>query len=111
MVELEECIANDCIYQNKNLNVVAINASYPPETIAHLINYDKHIKNINLKVEPIENGLQVDDHKIKLVADRNPENLPWKELDIDIAIDATLANLIMVIKPSHILKQVPKKYC
>lgn len=26
--------------QNKNLNVVAINASYPPETIAHLINYD-----------------------------------------------------------------------
>ncbi|MBE8284795.1 type I glyceraldehyde-3-phosphate dehydrogenase, partial [Leptospira borgpetersenii serovar Ballum] len=75
--------------QNKNLNVVAINASYPPETIAHLINYDTTHGKYNLKVEPIENGLQVGDHKIKLVADRNPENLPWKELDIDIAIDAT----------------------
>ncbi len=45
--------------QNKNLNVVAINASYPPETIAHLINYDTTHGKYNLKVEPIENGLQV----------------------------------------------------
>ncbi|SUK51869.1 glyceraldehyde 3-phosphate dehydrogenase [Staphylococcus aureus] len=50
--------------QNKNLNVVAINASYPPETIAHLINYDTTHGKYNLKVEPIENGLQVGDHKL-----------------------------------------------
>lgn len=35
--------------QNKNLNVVAINASYPPETIAHLINYDTTHGKYNLK--------------------------------------------------------------
>lgn len=74
---------------NDNLNVVAINASYPPETIAHLINYDTTHGRYDKKVEPIENGIRVDGHDIKLVSDRNPENLPWKELDIDIVIEAT----------------------
>ncbi|UDI78061.1 type I glyceraldehyde-3-phosphate dehydrogenase [Staphylococcus taiwanensis] len=74
---------------NDNLNVVAINASYPPETIAHLINYDTTHGRYDKKVEPIENGIRVDGKEIKLVSDRNPENLPWKELDIDIVIEAT----------------------
>ena len=74
---------------NDNLNVVAINASYPPETIAHLINYDTTHGRYDKKVEPIENGIRVDGHDIKLVSDRNPENLPWKDLDIDIVIEAT----------------------
>lgn len=75
--------------KNENLNVVAINASYPPETIAHLINYDTTHGTYDLKVEPIDRGIKVNDHEIKLLADRNPENLPWKALDIDIVIEAT----------------------
>lgn len=75
--------------KNKDLNVVAINASYPPETIAHLINYDTTHGFYDFKVEPIESGIKVDDHEIQLVSDRNPENLPWKQLDIDVAIEAT----------------------
>lgn len=73
----------------EDLNVVAINASYPPETIAHLINYDTTHGRFDKKVEPIENGIRVDGQNIKLVSDRNPENLPWKDLDIDIVIEAT----------------------
>ncbi|QTK09064.1 type I glyceraldehyde-3-phosphate dehydrogenase [Staphylococcus haemolyticus] len=73
----------------EDLNVVAINASYPPETIAHLINYDTTHGRFDKKVEPIENGISVDGQDIKLVSDRNPENLPWKDLDIDIVIEAT----------------------
>lgn len=75
--------------KNKNLNVVAINASYPPETIAHLINYDTTHGTYDLKVEPTDHGIKVDEHEIKLLADRNPENLPWKSLNIDIVIEAT----------------------
>lgn len=75
--------------KNKDLNVVAINASYPPETIAHLINYDTTHGVYDFKVEPIESGIKVDDHEIQLVSDRNPGNLPWKQLDIDVAIEAT----------------------
>ncbi|WP_214269477.1 type I glyceraldehyde-3-phosphate dehydrogenase [Staphylococcus pseudoxylosus] len=74
---------------NKDLNVVAINASYPAETIAHLINYDTTHGAYDLKVEPTEAGIKVNDHVIQLVSNRNPENLPWEELNVDIAIEAT----------------------
>lgn len=74
---------------NKDLNVVAINASYPAKTIAHLINYDTTHGAYDLKVEPTEEGIKVNDHVIQLVSDRNPENLPWEELNVDIAIEAT----------------------
>ncbi|PTJ19700.1 type I glyceraldehyde-3-phosphate dehydrogenase [Staphylococcus simulans] len=75
--------------KNDDLNVVAINASYPPETIAHLVKYDTTHGKYDGDVEPTENGIRIDGHDIKLVSDRNPENLPWKDLDIDIVIEAT----------------------
>lgn len=74
---------------NKNLNVKAINASYPPGTIAHLLNYDTTHGVYDKKVEPIESGIKVNGHEIKLLSDRNPENLPWNEMDIDVVIEAT----------------------
>lgn len=75
--------------KSENLSVKAINASYPPETIAHLINYDTTHGKYDEKVEAIENGIRYKNQDIKLVSDRNPENLPWKELDIDVVIEAT----------------------
>jgi len=75
--------------KNEELNVVAINASYPPETIAHLINYDTTHGAYDLKVEPTENGIKVNQQEIKLVSDRNPEHLPWQSLGIDVVIEAT----------------------
>lgn len=75
--------------KKEDLNIVAINASYPPETIAHLVNYDTTHGRYDKKVEATETGIKVDGHEIKLVSDRNPENLPWKTLGIDLVIDAT----------------------
>ncbi|MGV3276704.1 glyceraldehyde-3-phosphate dehydrogenase [Staphylococcus hyicus] len=73
----------------EDIEVVAINASYPPETIAHLLKYDTTHGRFNKDVQPIENGIKVDGKAIKLVSDRNPENLPWKSLEIDVVIEAT----------------------
>ncbi|KFE42294.1 type I glyceraldehyde-3-phosphate dehydrogenase [Staphylococcus agnetis] len=73
----------------EDIEVVAINASYPPETIAHLIKYDTTHGRFNKEVQPIENGISADGKEIKLVSDRNPENLPWKDLGIDVVIEAT----------------------
>lgn len=73
----------------EDVEVVAINASYPPETIAHLIKYDTTHGRFNKEVQPIENGITVDGKEIKLVSDRNPENLPWEALNIDVVIEAT----------------------
>ncbi len=74
---------------NNELEIVAINASYPSETLAHLIKYDTTHGKFELDVEPLDNGLKVNGKEIKLVAERNPELLPWQELNIDIVIEAT----------------------
>lgn len=74
---------------NEDIEVVAINASYPPETIAHLIKYDTTHGLFNKPVEATENGIKVDGKEIQLTSDRNPENLPWKDLGIDIVVEAT----------------------
>ena len=76
------------ILENK-LEIVAINASYPAETLAHLIKYDTNHGPFQGDVIPLDDELIVNGKRIKLLSKRNPEELPWKELGIDIVIEAT----------------------
>ena len=71
------------------LEVVAINASYPPETLAHLIKYDSVHGIFNGEVKALSNGLEVNHKKIALESNREPDQLPWKAYDIDVVIEAT----------------------
>lgn len=70
-------------------NIVAINASYPPETLAHLIKYDTTHGKFEADVQPKEQALVVNGKEITLLNNRNPRELPWDELNIDIVIEAT----------------------
>ncbi|MBM7706705.1 glyceraldehyde 3-phosphate dehydrogenase [Chryseomicrobium aureum] len=72
-----------------DVNIVAINASYPVETLAHLIRYDSVHGTFQGEVETAENALIVNGKRIQIVSDRNPANLPWKEMGVDIVIEAT----------------------
>ncbi|GAA0426212.1 MAG: glyceraldehyde-3-phosphate dehydrogenase [Bacillota bacterium] len=74
---------------DEQLEVVAINASYPAETLAHLIKYDSVHGIFDKEVKAVNEGIMISDKKIKLVNSRVPENLPWDELNIDIVIEAT----------------------
>ncbi|MEH7094677.1 glyceraldehyde-3-phosphate dehydrogenase [Neobacillus vireti] len=76
------------IYEG-NLEVVAINASYPAETLAHLIKYDTNHGTFQGDVIPLDNELIVNGKRVKLLNNRVPEELPWRELGIDIVIEAT----------------------
>lgn len=69
--------------------VVAINASYPPETLAHLIKYDTVHGKFEYPVEIVEGGLMINEQLVKIVSERNPELLPWGELEIDVVVEAT----------------------
>jgi glyceraldehyde 3-phosphate dehydrogenase len=73
----------------ENLEVVAINASYPAETLAHLIKYDSNHGQFAGEVIPADDHLIVNGKTVKLLSNRNPAELPWKELKIDIVIEAT----------------------
>jgi glyceraldehyde 3-phosphate dehydrogenase len=72
-----------------DIQIVAINASYPAETLAHLIKYDSIHGLFNADVEIRENDLVINNKRVKLVDSRDPLQLPWKELQIDIVIEAT----------------------
>ncbi|HWK24199.1 MAG TPA: glyceraldehyde-3-phosphate dehydrogenase [Ureibacillus sp.] len=72
-----------------DLNIVAINASYPSETLAHLIKYDTNHGRFEGTVEAEENALIVNGKRVQIVSERDPLLLPWKQLGVDIVIEAT----------------------
>lgn len=71
------------------LEIVAINASYPPETLAHLLKYDSVHGPFTGDVKAVEDGLVINGSKIRLFQSRNPLKLPWEAYGIDIIIEAT----------------------
>lgn len=71
------------------VTIVAVNATYPPETLAHLIKYDSTHGTFEGEVIAEEGALVVNGKRVKIVADRDPLNLPWKELGVDVVIEAT----------------------
>ncbi|WP_163970193.1 glyceraldehyde-3-phosphate dehydrogenase [Oceanobacillus halotolerans] len=75
--------------KDDQLDIIAINASYPPETLAHLIKYDSVHGIFNGEVEALHEGIMVDGKTINLVNSRDPKQLPWKDLAIDVVIEAT----------------------
>ena len=72
-----------------DLNIVAVNASYPAETLAHLIKYDTNHGRFEGTVEAEENALIVNGKRVQIVSERDPLLLPWKQLGVDIVIEAT----------------------
>lgn len=72
-----------------DLEIVAINASYPAETLAHLIKYDTNHGKFDGEVRAEQDAIIVNNKRVQLLSNRNPEELPWKELKIDILIEAT----------------------
>ena len=69
--------------------IVAINASYPAENLAHMLKYDSVHGKFQGTVEVEENAIIVNGKRVQLLDQRDPKLLPWKDLNIDIVIEAT----------------------
>ena len=74
---------------NPDVEIVAVNDLVPPATNAHLLKYDSTQGVLDLPVAVGDNALHVGDHVIKVYAERNPADLPWGELEIDVVIEST----------------------
>lgn len=72
-----------------DVNIVAVNASYPAETLAHLIKYDTNHGMFPGTVEATEGALIVNGKRVELVSERDPLKLPWAKMGVDIVIEAT----------------------
>lgn len=75
--------------ENPTFEVVAINDLTDAATLAHLLKYDSLFGKFNGEVKATEGALLVNGKEIKIFAERDPKNLPWKELGVDIVIEST----------------------
>ena len=76
-------------YHPDALEVVAVNDLFPTETNAHLFKYDSSYGIYPGTVEVSDGDLMVDGKRIKVFSEREPGNLPWSDLGVEIVIEAT----------------------
>jgi len=72
-----------------DIEIVAINDLTNAKTLAHLLKYDSLYGRFDGTVEATENALLVNGKEVKILAERDPKNLPWKDLGVDIVLEST----------------------
>ena len=97
------------LMENPKMDIIAINDLADPKTLAHLLKYDSVHGRFNGKIEVNKNNLLVNGKTIKVLTEKNPEKLPWKELDIDVVIESTGKFVSKSKAIKHIEKSGAKK--
>ena len=72
-----------------DIEVVAFNDLGDVATMAHLLKYDSVLGKLSEEVRGTDEGIEVNGHTIKALAEKDPGKLPWKELGVDIVIEST----------------------
>jgi len=75
--------------KNDDLDVIAINDLMDAKTIAHLLKYDSVHGELDVEVEAKDDAIIVDGREISVTAIKDPSELPWKDLGIDIVAECT----------------------
>src|SRR5690606_5969897 len=73
----------------KDFELVAINASGNLDDLAHLLKYDTMYGKFKGTVEVVEDGFILNGKKIKVVAHRDPVEIPWADLGVELVVDST----------------------
>jgi glyceraldehyde 3-phosphate dehydrogenase len=77
------------LIQNENVEIVAINDLTDVPTLAHLLKYDSVHGRFAVKIEAGEGVLTVNGRAVKVFAKKDPAELPWGELGVDVVIEST----------------------
>ncbi len=77
------------IERNANIEFMALNDLADPKTLAHLLKYDSVHGRAPFPVEAEKDGLVVKGKKIRTVMERDPSKLPWKDMDVFLAVEST----------------------
>ena len=77
------------LHSENGFQVVAVNDLADPEQLAHLLKYDSVAGRLAENVRVVDGDLQVGNQTIKVLAERDPGSLPWRDLGVDIVIEST----------------------
>ena len=72
-----------------DLEVVAVNDLTSPATLAHLLKYDSTQGVLDVPVDVVDGDIKVGETTIRVFAERNPADLPWAQLNVDVVIEST----------------------
>ncbi len=72
-----------------DFEIVAANDIGDTKTMAHLLKHDSVLGTLDLPVEAGDDSIRVGEHEIKFVSERDPADLPWADLGVDVAIEST----------------------
>jgi glyceraldehyde 3-phosphate dehydrogenase (phosphorylating) len=75
--------------QHSDVEVVAVNDLVDPDSLAQLLKYDSVFGRFPAAVSVADGGIDVDGHHIRALAETDPAELPWAELDVDVVIEST----------------------
>ncbi|MEV0445433.1 type I glyceraldehyde-3-phosphate dehydrogenase [Streptomyces spectabilis] len=75
--------------QGADIEIVAVNDLGDTATTAHLLKYDTILGRLKAEVSHTEDTITVDGHTIKVLSERNPADIPWGQLGVDIVIEST----------------------
>jgi len=75
--------------KNADFEIVAINDITNPATLAHLLKYDSCFGHFDGTVEAKSDAIVVNGKEVKILAVRNPEELPWKEMGVEVVLEST----------------------
>jgi glyceraldehyde-3-phosphate dehydrogenase type I len=73
----------------KDVELVAANDLVPPDDLAYLLKYDSVHGRASFPISPGGDGISIGDVSLKIYAERDPAQLPWKKLGIDVVIEST----------------------
>ncbi len=76
-------------YQDPDIEIVAVNDITDDDTLAHLLKYDSNLGILDSDVKAEDGYIIVDGKKTKVFSERDPGNLPWKDLGVPIVIEST----------------------
>jgi glyceraldehyde 3-phosphate dehydrogenase len=74
---------------NKDMDFVAVNDLTNAATLAHLLKYDSVLGNLNADVKATSDGITVDGKEFKVLSIKDPAQLPWKDLGVDVVFEST----------------------
>src|SRR5262245_60361994 len=74
---------------DRNIDFVAVNDLTSAHTLAHLLKYDSVLGNLHARVEATADSISVDGDEFKVLSLRDPAQLPWKDLGVDVVFEST----------------------
>ena len=75
--------------QGADVEFVAVNDLGSLDQMAHLLKYDSVMGRLGADVRAVKGGIRVGDHTIRVLSERNPADLPWGDLGVDVVVEST----------------------